>query len=67
MMALDQVSGVTAGALRVISDGSLAPILAFSKGGPHHLPKAHGLRYGHRQFGNDWLYICGEWALRRWH
>ena len=30
-MALDQVSGVPAGVLRVVSDGFLAPILAFSK------------------------------------
>ena len=34
--------------LRVISDGFLAPIRAFSKGAPHHFPKAHALRYGHR-------------------
>ena len=31
-MALDQVSGVPAGVLRVISDGFLAPIRAFAKG-----------------------------------
>ena len=31
-MALDQVSGVPAGVLRVISDGFLASIRAFSKG-----------------------------------
>ena len=37
-MALDQVSGVPAGVLRVISGGFLAPIRAFSKGAPHHLP-----------------------------
>ena len=33
-MALNQVSGVPAGVLRVISDGFLAPILAFSKEPP---------------------------------
>ena len=53
--------------LRVISDGFLAPIRSFSKGAPHHFPKAHALRYGHRKFGSDWMYIRGEWALRRWH
>ena len=35
--------------------------------GPHHFPKAHALRYGYRKFGNDRMYIRGEWALRRWH
>ena len=35
--------------------------------GPHHFPKAHALRYGHRKFGDDRIYIRGEWALRRWH
>ena len=33
------------------------------EGGPHHFPKAHALRYGHRKFGSDWMYIRGEWAL----
>ena len=37
------------------------------EGGPHHFPKAHALRYGHRKFGSDRMYIRGEWALRRWH
>ena len=53
--------------LRVISDGFLAPIRAFSKGASHHFPKAHALRYGHGEFRNDRMYIRGEWALRRWH
>ena len=35
--------------------------------GPHHFPKAHALSYGHRKFGDDRMYIRGEWALRRWH
>ena len=35
--------------------------------GPHHFPKAHALRYGHRKFESDWMYIRGKWALRRWH
>ena len=37
------------------------------EGGPHHFPKAHALRYGHRKFGDDRMYIRGEWALRRWN
>ena len=59
-MALNQVSGVPAGVLRVISDGFSAPIRAFSKGAPHHFPKAHTLRYGHRKFGSDRMYIYAE-------
>ena len=39
----------------------------FFEGGPHHFPKAHALRYGHRKFGDDRMYIRGEWAFRRWH
>ena len=66
-MALDQVPGVPAGVLWVISDGFFAPIRALSKGAPHHFPKEHALRYGHRKFGNDRMYIRGEWALRKWH
>ena len=64
---IESNSGVPAGVLRVISDGFLASIRAFSKGAPHHFPKAHALRYGHKKFGNDRMYIRGEWALRRWH
>ena len=64
-MALNQVSVVPAGVLRVISDGFLAPIRAFPKGTSHHFPTAHALRYGQRKFGNDRMYIRGEWALRR--
>ena len=70
------------GVLMVIWSGFLAPKRSFSKGAPHHFPKAHALRYGHRKkengplegriesyfwFGNDRMYIRGEWALRRWH
>ena len=36
------------------------------EGVPHHFPKAHALRYGHRKFRDDRMYIRGEWALRRW-
>ena len=56
-----------AGVLMVIWSRFLAPIRSFSKGAPHHFPKAHALRYGHRKFGSDRMYIRGEWALRRWH
>ena len=129
-MALNQVSGVPTGVLRVNSDGFLTPTHAFSKGaptifrkhmpsgmdteslgmigcifvengpleggieasysgtgwgakgdfrwifglhpyifegGPPPFPKAHALRYRHRKFGDDGMYIRGEWALRRWH
>ena len=64
---MNQVSVVPAGVLRVISDGFLAPIRVFSKGAPHHFPKANALRYGHRKFGSDRMYIRGEWALRVSH
>ena len=33
----------------------------------HHFPIVHAQRYRHRSFGNDRMYIRGEWALRRWH
>ena len=42
---------VPPGVLRVISDGFLTPIRAFSKGAPHHFPKAHALEYKHRNLG----------------
>ena len=28
--------------------------------GPHHFSNAHALRYGHRKFGDDRMYIRGE-------
>ena len=37
----------------------------FRKGPPHHFPKAHALGYRHWRFGDDRMYIRGEWALRR--
>ena len=69
---MNQVSVIPAGVLRVISGGFFTPTRAFSKAPPpppppHHFPKAHALRYGHRKFGDDRMYIRGEWALRRWH
>ena len=50
-MALNQVSALPAGVLRVISGGFFTPIPAFSKGAPRHFPNAHDLRYGHRKLG----------------
>ena len=47
----------------MISDRLLASTRAFSKGPPSFFPEAHALRYGYRKFGNDWIYIRGEWAL----
>ena len=57
-----------AGVLMVIWSGFLAPIRSFSKGAPHHFPKAHewldvySRRMGpqvrwHRKFGNDRMHI----------
>ena len=64
---IESIFTVQAGVLRVISDGFLVPIRALSKGASHQFSKANALRYGHRKFGNDRMYIRGEWALRRWH
>ena len=36
-------------------------------GVPHQFLQANALRYRHRKFGNDRMYIRGEWALRMWH
>ena len=55
------------GVLMVIWSGFFAHTHAFSKGASHYFQKAHALRYRHRNFGNDQMYIRGEWALRRWH
>ena len=56
-----------AGVQRVILSGFFTLTPAFLKGASHHFPNAHGLRYWHRKFGDHRMYICGEWALRRWH
>ena len=50
-MALDQVSGVPAGVLRVIGDGFFATIRAFSKRPLHHFPKAHSHRFTRESMG----------------
>ena len=61
-------SKVPVGVLRVISGGFITPTRAFSKGAPHHFPKAHALRYGHRKlWGLIRMYNFAEnAALRRW-
>ena len=66
-MAFNQVSVVPAGVLRVISGKFLTPTRAFSEEALHLFPKAHAFRYGHRKFGDDGMYIRGEWTLRKWH
>ena len=66
-MNFKQVCKEPAGVLMAIRSGFLAPTRSFSKEGPHHFPKAHALRYRHRKFGNDLMYIRGEWALRSGH
>ena len=66
-MNFKRVCEKPAGVLMVIWSGFLAPTRAFSKRAPHDFPKAHALKYGHRMFGNYWMYIRGELALRRWH
>ena len=48
-----------AGVLMVTWSGFFAHTLAFSNGAPHHFQKAHALRYRHRKFGNDRMYIRG--------
>ena len=62
-MALNQVSVVPAGVLRVISGGFLTPTRAFSQGVPHHFPNEHALRYGHRKFGTIRCIFAENWPL----
>ena len=45
----------------------LGPNPCIFGGGPPAFSESISLRYGHIKFGNDWMYIRGEWALRRWH
>ena len=53
--------------LMVIWSGFFGTYACIFEGVPHHFPKAHALRYRHRKFGIDRMYIRGEWAPRRWH
>ena len=48
--------------LTVIWSGFLAPMRAFSKGAPHHFPKAQAFKCGHRNFGDDRVYIRTKWC-----
>ena len=59
-MALNQVSGVPAGVLRVISDVILTYARTFSIQEPLPFSKAHALKYPHSKVGNDQMHIRGE-------
>ena len=59
-MALNQVSGVRAGVLRVISYVILTYTRTFSNREPIPFSKAYSLSYRHSKFGNDQMHICGE-------
>ena len=66
-MALNQVSGVPAGVLGVISYIILSYTRTFSNLEPLSFSKALALSYTHSKVGSDRIYIRGEWALRKWH
>ena len=59
-MALNQVSGVPSGVLRVISCVILTYTRTFSNREPIPFSKAHALRYTHSKVGNDQMHIPGE-------
>ena len=59
-MALNPISGVPAGVLRVISYVILTYTRTFSNRDPIHFWKAHALSYTHRKVGNDPMPIRGE-------
>ena len=59
-MALNQVSGVQAGVLRVISYVILTYIRTFSNREPIPFSKAYSLSYTHSKFENDRMHIRGE-------
>ena len=59
-MALNQVSGVPAGMLRVISYVILSYSRTFSNQKPIHFSKAHALSYTDSKVGNDQMHIRGE-------
>ena len=61
-MALNQVSVVLAGVLRVISYVLLTYTRTFSNQGPILFSKAHALTYTDSKFGNDQMHIRGEMA-----
>ena len=59
-MALNQVSALPAGVLRVISYVILTCIRTFSNRKPIPFSKAHALSYTHSKVGNDQMHIRGE-------
>ena len=61
-MALNQVSGVPAGMLRVISYAIITYTRTFSNQEPIPFSKAHALSYTHSKVGNDHMHIRGEMA-----
>ena len=59
-MALNQVSGVPDGVLRVISYVILTYTRTFSNREPIPFSKAHALSYTHSNVVNDQMHVCGE-------
>ena len=59
-MALNQVSGVQAGVLRVISYVILTYTRTFSNQEPIPFSKAYSLSYMHSKVDNDRMHIRGE-------
>ena len=59
-VALNQVSGVPAGVLRVISCVILTYTRTLSNREPISFSKAHALGYAHNKVGNDQMHIRGE-------
>ena len=59
-MALNQVSGVPVGVLRVISYVILTYTRTFSNKKPKHFSKANDLSYTHSKVGNDQIHFRGE-------
>ena len=59
-VALNQVSGVPAGVLRVISCVILTYTRTFSNREPIPFSKAHALSYTHNKVGNYQMHIRGE-------
>ena len=65
-MALNQVSGVPAGVLSVISWVILTYTRTFSNREPIPFSKAHALSYTHSKVGNDQMHIRGEMTSGKW-
>ena len=59
-MALNEVSWVPAGVLRVISSVILTHTRTFFNQEPLPMSKAHALSYTHSKVGNDQMHIRGE-------